>query len=185
MVAEHGSVGRAADALGLSATALSKSLRRLEKSVGAKLIQRTPKGVELTAVGKALIVRAGKLQLALDDIRHEAADIGAGRVGHVKVGVNSGVSEYLIANAYVTLRRESPNVSLGASVMSSTRIMPALQSGLVDFIVCAVRRPMPSNLACEQLFSDFRVVYGAASHPLAGRKRVTLADLAKEHGHQI
>jgi hypothetical protein len=51
VVAEHLNIGRAAEALDLSATALTKSLRRLEKSVGEKLVQRAPKGVSLTAVG--------------------------------------------------------------------------------------------------------------------------------------
>jgi len=51
VVAEHGNLRRAAESLGLSQPALSKSLRRLEKSMAAKLVKRTPKGVELTAVG--------------------------------------------------------------------------------------------------------------------------------------
>src|SRR5262245_39212455 len=55
VVAEHGNVRRAAEALDLSPPALSKSLRRLEKSVGAKLVKRTPKGVELTDVGVAMV----------------------------------------------------------------------------------------------------------------------------------
>ena len=55
VVAEHGNLGRAAEALGLSQPALSKSLRRLEHEIGAKLVKRTPKGVELSAEGMALL----------------------------------------------------------------------------------------------------------------------------------
>ena len=47
VVAQHGHLGRAAEALGLGQPALSMSLRRLEKSAQAKLVKRTPKGVEL------------------------------------------------------------------------------------------------------------------------------------------
>ena len=53
VVAEHGNLRRASEALGLSPPALSKSLRRLEESMQAKLVERTPKGVALTPVGAA------------------------------------------------------------------------------------------------------------------------------------
>jgi len=57
VLAKHGHVGRAAEALGLSQPALSLSLRRLERSIQAKLVKRTPKGVELTSVGSALLAQ--------------------------------------------------------------------------------------------------------------------------------
>ena len=78
VVAEHGHVGRAAEALGLSQPALSKSLRRLEKAMQAKLVKRTPKGVELTAVGSALHMHVHRLRLSLNDVVHEAADLSQG-----------------------------------------------------------------------------------------------------------
>ncbi len=51
VIAQHGNLARASEALGLSPPALSKSLRRLEAYVDAKLVQRTPKGVVLTSSG--------------------------------------------------------------------------------------------------------------------------------------
>ena len=54
-VAEHGNLGRAAEALGLSQPALSKTLRRMETSMQTKLVRKTPKGIELTAVGAAVL----------------------------------------------------------------------------------------------------------------------------------
>ena len=66
VVAEHGNLRRAAEAIGISQPALSKTLRRLEKSAGTKIVERTPKGVELTAMGNALMTHAKRLQLAID-----------------------------------------------------------------------------------------------------------------------
>src|SRR4030095_10884208 len=63
VLAEHGQLVRAAEALGLSQPALSLSLRRLEKSAQAKLVRRTPKGVELTDVGTALLAHVQRLRL--------------------------------------------------------------------------------------------------------------------------
>jgi DNA-binding transcriptional LysR family regulator len=179
-VAEHLNLGRAAQALDLSTTALSKSLRRLEKSVGAKLVKRTPKGVELTGAGNALFAQAGRLQRLLDDIRHEATDLGAGYAGHITVGATPGVSEYCVSDAYAALLKEAPSVSLRAILTYGIEAAAMVQEGKVDFTVNTIRSVFPPDLVCEPLFSDYQVVYVAANHPLALRKRVTLADLAKE-----
>ena len=65
VVAEHGNVRRASEALGLSPGALSKSLRRLEESLKAKLVERTPKGVALTSVGAALLSQVQRLRVTM------------------------------------------------------------------------------------------------------------------------
>ena len=69
VIAEHGSVRRAAEALNLSQPGLSKSLRRLEQELRTKLVARTAKGVELTAVGSVLAAQIGRLQLSFEDVR--------------------------------------------------------------------------------------------------------------------
>lgn len=112
LVAEHQNIGRAAEALNLSATALSKCLRRLEKSVGAKLVQRAAKGVALTAVGASLLTRIGPLQGMLSDVRHQATELAEGRSGHINAGVAAGTRETTLANAYVALSKESPTITL-------------------------------------------------------------------------
>lgn len=179
-VAAHLNLGRAASALDMSTTALSKSLRRLEKSVGGKLVKRTPRGVELTAIGVALQAQAGRLQLVLDDIRHESADLASGRAGHIRVGATPGLPEYCVSLAYAASLKEAPAVSIRASVVASYQIDALVRSGDVDIVVNTVRPSIAADLICEPLFRDFRVVYAAANHPLAKRKRVTFADLAEE-----
>jgi DNA-binding transcriptional LysR family regulator len=179
-VAARLNLGRAALALDMSTTALSKSLRRLEKSVGGKLVKRTPKGVELTAIGAALYAQAGRLQLVLDDIRHQTSDLASGRAGHVRAGATPGLAEYCLSAAFEALLREAPAVSLRANVVASYQIDALLRSGDVDIIVNSVRPSIAPDVVCEPLFRDNRVVYAAANHRLAKRKRITFADLAEE-----
>ncbi len=62
VMAEHGNVRRASEALGLSPPALIKSLRRLEQSLQARIFKRTPKGIELTAVGSALHAQVKRIR---------------------------------------------------------------------------------------------------------------------------
>src|SRR5215475_2176125 len=80
VVAEHGHLGRAANALGLSQPALSKSLRRLERDLQVKLVKRTPKGIELTSEGSVLLLRVRDLRLSMHSLRREITDVGEGRV---------------------------------------------------------------------------------------------------------
>jgi DNA-binding transcriptional LysR family regulator len=182
VVAEFRNIGRAADALDLSATALSKSLRRLERGLGAKLVKRTARGVELTAVGSALAVRASSLQLNLDDLQREAADLTAGAMGRVSVTCAPGLCEYSIADAYTKLLETTVDVSLTTLVTDREQMWAALRSGRADFMVTPMR-PTPvqrPDIECEEIFRDRWVIYASASHPLARRKRIILADLLNE-----
>ena len=87
VIAEHGHLGRAADKLGLSQPALSKSLRRLEQALQVKLVKRTPKGIQLTSEGSVLLLRVRDLRLSLQSLGREIADVSEGRVGQLRIGV--------------------------------------------------------------------------------------------------
>src|SRR5882672_2516976 len=112
VVAEHGHLGRAAESLELSQPALSKSLRRLEQAMGAKLVKRTAKGVELTAAGTALLSHVRRLRLALGDVAHEVADIGQGRAGQLRVGANQFALDYLLPAVCGALLKDAPKLTL-------------------------------------------------------------------------
>ena len=93
VLAEHGHVGRAAEALGLSQPALSVSLRRLEQSMNAKLCKRTPKGIELTDVGQVLLSQVRRLRQTREDVMREIADLSQGRSGNLRIGAHAVVTE--------------------------------------------------------------------------------------------
>lgn len=107
VIAEHGHLGRAADALRLSQPALSKSLRRLEQLLDVKLVNRTAKGVELTPEGSMLLLRVRELRLSLQSVAREIADMSQGRAGHLRVGVAPFVSEELLSNAFAVLLKDA------------------------------------------------------------------------------
>jgi len=180
VVARHGHLGRAAEELGLSQPALSMSLRRLERSAQAKLVKRTPKGVELTAVGAALLSHVGKLQLARDDLAREVADLAQGRAGHLRIGASPSNSEVLLPEACSALLMEAPKVTLNVAVLDNDALLPALRKGDIDLAVThALESPQP-DLTQERFREDEFVVYCASGHRLARRRSVTLDDLAPE-----
>lgn len=180
VVAEHQNLGRAAEALDLSATALGKSLRRLEKSVGARLVQRAPKGVALTAVGAALLDRIGPLQGMLNDVRHEAADLAQGRIGHLRVGASNGPNEGRVAHAYAALLKESPAISLEVVVGDNSIYSNSLRKGELDFCITGPRSLSPEEFVFERLYDDSFVIFASAQHRLAKRKQLVIADLVSQ-----
>lgn len=180
VVAEHGHVGRAAEALGLGQPALSKSLRRLEQAAGARLFARTSKGVELTSAGTALLSRVRRLRLALDDVAQEVADIGQGRAGHLRIGALAGFIDYPVTEACRMMMQEAPDVTLSAAVETVDVLLPGLLNGELDLAVIPMTASPHENIIQEHLFDDEFVVIASTNHRLARRKRVTIADLAPE-----
>jgi DNA-binding transcriptional LysR family regulator len=180
-IAEHGQLQLAADALGLSQPALSMSLRRLEQAMNAKLLKRTPKGVELTSVGTALLARASKLRLSLDDVMREIADLGEGRAGHLRIGmIESNI--HVVPNACTALLAEAPRLTLKLTTNDHYTLLTALRNGTLDIAVTVNREQTAreEDMVEVRLCDVETTILAAANHPLAKRKQLTFADLAQE-----
>jgi DNA-binding transcriptional LysR family regulator len=180
VVAEHCHLGRAAAALGLSQPALSKSLRRLEAALQTKLVRRTRKGVELTLEGSTLLTRARELRVSLKNVVREITEVGEGRVGRLRIGAGLAISEQFLSAAFARILESLPRSNLQVTLSDNDLMIPALRNGELDLIINYHPPTLPGGLVFEQLFSDRYVLSVAADHPLAKKRRVTLADLADE-----
>ena len=179
-VAEHGNLGRAAEALGLSQPALSKSLRRMETSMHTKLVRKIPKGIELTAVGAAFLGHVRRIRLSLDDVANEVADLTDGRAGDLRIGCGPDMIDLFVQSACNELLKASPKVTLAVTTGLNDALFSALRNGEYDVILSGLPPAPYDDLVEEHLIDDEFVVYAAAAHPLAKRKRVTLDALAGE-----
>ncbi len=180
VVAEHKSIARAAEALGLSQPALSKSLRRLELSVRAKVVKRTTTGIELTAVGAALLAQVSRLRLTMDDISREAADLGNGRAGNLRIATNPGLTFNLITEACNALRKEAPKVTLTIMIDSRSTLVNRVRAGELDMAIVSIEPELHADLTAELLYHGKHQIYVSVHHRLAKRKQLTLADLVDE-----
>jgi DNA-binding transcriptional LysR family regulator len=178
-IAAYGNVRRAADELDMSPAALSKCLRRLEQAMNATLVRRTPKGVQLTDVGEALRVQAERIRLTIADATREAQDLSLGQAGHLRIGTSPVALEQTHI-AYAGLLQEAPKLSMSITVSDNDMLVPALQQGKLDVIVNLLSEAPFAGCVAEPLFEDDIVVCASNRHPLARRKSVTLADLARE-----
>jgi len=179
VVAAHGNVTRASEALELTPGALSKSLRRLERALDARLVKRTTKGIELTGVGQALLGQVQRLRTSMDDVMREAADLSRGSAGHLRVGAGPTVCEEL-PPVYAAMLRKGVRASVTITVGDNDVMVPMLRRGELDLVVNYMPPADYEGLVHEPLYDDPWVVCARAGHRLAGRKRVTLKDLAAE-----
>ncbi len=178
VVAEHLHVGRAAEALNLSQPALSRSLRRLETSIQSKVVRRTPKGVELTTVGTALLSRVRGLRLAMEDVIHEAVDLSQGKSGYLRIGVGPSFDD--LPAAYNRLLKEAPRLTLKIVSSDNDSMAAAIRDGHLDMFVNYLPATPPEDFVQEHLYDDITVVCASAQHPLAKSKRVSMTDIAQE-----
>lgn len=180
LLARHGHLGRAAEALDLSTAAISKSLRRLEAAAGTKLVRRTPKGIDLTAVGRALLQHVRPLRLAHADMVREVSDLASGRAGHIRLGTGPATAETVLPDACARLMMDAPKVSLTTTISNNNQMVPELRNGQLDMIVHFAPQFPVSGLVNEMLWQDEHVVVASEHHRLARRRRVTLQELVEE-----
>jgi DNA-binding transcriptional LysR family regulator len=178
IVARHGHIGRAAAELGLTQPALSKSVARLEASVGTRLLERTPRGVVLTQVGAALIARATHIRSAVDGALREAKDLGAGISGHLRIGTGPTAGEHILPAVCAQLLQDAPKLFVQVVVGLSDVLLAALERGELDLVFGSFPEPRIPGYTYEALGEDVLAVFMRKRHPLARAARVTLSQLA-------
>jgi DNA-binding transcriptional LysR family regulator len=178
VVAEHAHIGRAAEALGLTQPALSKSVARLEASVGARLLERTPRGVVLTQVGAALVMRATAIRSAVDGALREASDLSSGVSGQLRIGTGPMAGQNILPAVCADLLREAPKLFVQVVVGLSDVLLAALERGELDLIFGSFPEPRVEGMIYESLLDDVLTVFTRKRHPLARGRGVDLERLA-------
>jgi DNA-binding transcriptional LysR family regulator len=181
-VAEHGHLGRAADPLGLSHPALSKSLARLEGVMQVKLFSRSGKGMELTAEGSLLLSRARELRQSLWNVAREVSDVSRGHAGHIRIGVGPIIIDHEFPSvALAELLRSEPRITMKVIVSDADEVLPALRSGQLDLVIQYLYpQAPPAGLVYIPLYEDETVPCCARTHRLAACNHVALDELSKE-----
>lgn len=176
-VARHGQFTRAADALWLTQSALSQQIRRLETELGVELLRRTPRGIDLTAAGEDLLVRA---QIALAELARarEELDRHAGVTrGRVRVAATTIDAPRLPA-ALAAFHRAHPGLQVALRHAASAEVLALLQAGTVDIAVAGVDGSPPAGVTLEELADEPMRVMLPTGDPLADGRSVELFALS-------
>src|SRR3954451_19418035 len=107
-VAALGSFSGAAEALAYTQSAVSQQVAALERETGARLLERTPRGVRPTEAGAALVRHADAVLARLSEAEAELEAIAALRSGRVKLGSSASASPGLVPAAVAAFRAQHP-----------------------------------------------------------------------------
>ncbi|AZM46939.1 LysR family transcriptional regulator [Streptomyces sp. WAC 06738] len=131
-VAHHGSVTEAARELHYSQPSVSHHLSRLEAATGAKLVQRTGRGIRLTPEGALLARRAAEIVGRVDAAAGElAAQVGL-RAGRVRLAANASVLSTIVPRAARTLAEAHPGLALSITDRHPVEALQMLRRGDAD-----------------------------------------------------
>lgn len=181
-VARWGSMAKAASHLSTTQSVVSDAIANLESALGVRLLDRSAKGVEPTVYAKTLLKRT---DVVFDELRAGVKDIEAlasSTSGEVRIACPEFLAGGLIPDAVDGFSRLYPDIVCRVTDVDSTTLeFRQLQERSADLMVARVPASFSDDdLSVEILFDDPHVIVVGADSPWAGRRSVTLADLAGE-----
>lgn len=174
VLAEHRHFGRAAAALHVTQSSLSRQISRLEQQLGARLVDRTPQGSRLTQAGEVFLP-LGRSVLALAE-QAAARTRAAAQPSRITIGHTANL---VITPAVRQLRLRHPDADVHTVHLDWDEPRAALLDHRVDAAV--VRLPFPTDaLRVTLLYDEPRVLLVPRDHRLAGKESITIDDVADE-----
>jgi len=174
VVAEQQNLGRAAATRHLTSSSLSRQISRLEQQVGARLLNRSPRGTTLTQAGQVFLPLAQALLQSAAEACARART--AAEPNRITIGYTVNI---VITPAVRALRRLYPDADVRTLYLEWNESRTALLEHRVDATVS--RLPFATDLlTVTVLYDEPRVLLVPREHRLAGRESVTIADIADE-----
>jgi DNA-binding transcriptional LysR family regulator len=183
-VVQHGSMAKAGGHLGMSQSAVSQAIAALEQALEVPLLDRTPRGVELTLYGSALMRRG---QAAFDELRLGIKDIEFltdPEVGEVRIACTETIAAGVLPAAIERFSLRYPRVKLQVS-QTTTHLtgFEALHERRADLVFTLLPKPfegdLTEHLQTEILFHDRICLAAAIRSPWARRRKIDFADVAE------
>jgi DNA-binding transcriptional LysR family regulator len=181
-VAEEQSFTRAAARIHLVQSALSVSVRTLERELGARLFDRTTHSVQLTDAGVALVAEARRTLAAAESARDAVAAVRGGVRGTVRVGIPHWMGMIDLATLLTRYHQQYPDVRLVPTPAAggSAELARDVGDGRLDLAFAALPSGHPRGLTVRTLASEEMLLACPPGHRLARRRRIELHELDGE-----
>ena len=171
-----GGIGRAGKRLHLSQPAVSKRLKCLEELVGTRLLERSPRGVTMTAAGERLYAHARRLVAELDELNGLLEQI-RGSSETVHLAISHTAAEFLMPRALVLMRRQT-SAPVEVIIANSRVVKHMIATGAADVGVAAcLSDETVAGVACMSLIDDEIMIAVPLGHRWARRSSITPTEL--------
>ena len=175
-VAEHQSFSAAARALHTVQSNVSTHVAKLEKELGAALIDRHT--MQPTAEGRAVLERARRIRTELQAINDDIVSMRHEVAGEVRIGCIGTTGRWMASPLLGRLAERHPSLLPVLVDATTTSLTPRVLDGDLDMAI--VNTPVvETGLESEPLFDEERIIVAPADHPLADRGTIDVADLAE------
>lgn len=175
---QYKNILRASESLNMSQPAATKILKDLELDIGAKLFQRTNRGVVATEFGQTLARHAKLILAQLSHAAQDMEDLVEGLGGRVTIGTFLAASAYILPTAISSLRAKRPKISVHIVEGTKDFLIPALRNGELDLVIDRLSEyRYRSVIIQEPLYEETVHLVTRAGHPLAQQKKLALKDL--------
>jgi len=179
----RGTVHDTARALDYTPSAVSQQLAVLEREAGVPILERAGRSLRLTEAGRALVIHAATLLDGVEAAEAELAELAHGTVaGTVRVAAFQSAMLRIVAPALNRLADSAPEIRIEVTEAEVEAAVPALRLQHLDVVVGDEYHGLPrarhKDLVRESLLHEAVRLVLPVDHPLAGRRRVTLVELA-------
>jgi DNA-binding transcriptional LysR family regulator len=180
-VVQSGSMAKAATCLGLSQSAVSKSITEMEHTLGVPLLDRTSRGVEPTAYARILLKRSVAIFDELSQGLKEIEYLTDPTSGELRIGTTEPMTA-IVATVIDRLWRQYPRMTFHVTVSGSmTSLLSELRERNLDLAILRMAGLNPGkDLKAEMLFHDPLIVMAGQNNPWVRRRNIELSDLMDE-----
>ncbi|MPZ31473.1 MAG: LysR family transcriptional regulator [Rhodospirillales bacterium] len=177
--AEHGSFRRAAAALDVKQSTLSRRVRRFEEFLGVKLFERSSGGVHVTAAGGDVVRTARRLIEQMERMVSTARSAGRGEAGDLTIGVCTSLSASKLRTVLAGYVQTSPRIEINIVEQSRARLLDGLRIGGLDIAIIA-GEVRDHNGPSMLLWSERIIVALPTGHRLTSNEMIYWTDLKGE-----
>ena len=175
-LADTGHFGKAAERTFVSQPTLSAQLKKLEEYLGVKLVERQPKNVQLTEVGRQIVVRARRMLDEGDEIIALARSNTDPFAGKLKIALIPTIGPYLLPRVMQKIRKTMPHLGLMLYEYQTEPLLKRLRDGEFDLGIIALPAAQ-EGVESRPLYEEAFTVALPNHHPLADKSTIKVADL--------
>ncbi|MBL8579082.1 MAG: LysR family transcriptional regulator [Mesorhizobium sp.] len=179
VVVEQRGITRAADFLGLRQPTISSALKRLEDTVGSRLLERGPSHFAVTDAGQILYRECRSVFEAVSQIPGLVTAAESRISGHISIAVTSHVVSSHFDALLERFNLLYPDVTYSITVAESSEVLNRVRQNRATIGLCLMNRP-DSSLTARVLFREYFSLYCGPHHRLFGRKGLPLSELEGE-----
>jgi len=173
-IAKARSLSAGASAVYITASSASYRLKNLERAIGAALFTRTPRGMDLTPAGEAVLAHVYKIFGNIEHMHGDVSRFVSGFKGHVRLAANSSSLHGFVTASIGRFLVLNPDVNVDIEERQSETIPAAVQAREVDFGIFAGPTDV-SGLNIHRYAMDRLLIAAPPDHPLTSNKTITLA----------